>query len=570
MLSCTRINIDHGFKPLWLGAAALALTSAGIAPAVLAEEAAGTPMSFNEQLVKMLSEHNALSAEQAEILLNRLRAEGGAAAATPAAAPSPTDPDGTIRVPYLSETQKKKIRDEVTREVLATTKAQNWAQPNGYPDWLNRITIGGDLRFRFESNLFDGSNSPQFIDYQTINSGNPFDVNFTNGQLPALLNTREDREVARVRGRLDLGAKVADDLSAAFRLTTGNSTNPVSTNQILGNDFNKFSFVVDLAYFDYRPSPGVDVWLGRLPNPWFTPTSLQWDEDLNFDGLAARYQFQDRYLGMLPFATIGAFTVQNTAFDFPSNSLDKVASRDKWLFGAQFGFDAQFQSGLTIKEAISFQYYYHLEGATSSPCEAITANTPCDTDNTRPSFLQQGNTLFALRDLFTTADNLNAAQFQYFGLASPFRIIDVSLQADQPIGGPLHAIFSAETVLNLGYNSDAVAARVPVNGYDANNNYRGGRRGGQVQVMVGYPALRERGEWNLLGGYRRVESDAVVDAFTDSVFHLGGTNNKGFYLSGGLGFTHSAWVTLRWLSATEVHGPPLAVDVIQLDVNARF
>ena len=50
----------------------------------------------------------------------------------------------------------------------------------------------------------------------------------------------------------------------------------------------------------------------------------------------------------------------------------------------------------------------------------------------------------------------------------------------------------------------------------------------------------------------------------------GGTNAKGYHLGGAYGIAHNAWLSARWLSATEVTGAPLAIDVLFLDLNARF
>ena len=62
----------------------------------------------------------------------------------------------------------------------------------------------------------------------------------------------------------------------------------------------------------------------------------------------------------------------------------------------------------------------------------------------------------------------------------------------------------------------------------------------------------------------------MLDAFTDSDFHLGGTNAKGYFLGIDYAFTQRVFATLRYLSANEIDGPPLGIDVLQLDLNAQF
>ena len=66
------------------------------------------------------------------------------------------------------------------------------------------------------------------------------------------------------------------------------------------------------------------------------------------------------------------------------------------------------------------------------------------------------------------------------------------------------------------------------------------------------------------------EADAVLDAFTDSDFHLGGTNNKGFILGAQYGLGKNTWLSARWLSSNEIRGLPLSIDVFQLYFNAKF
>ncbi|MGH8446577.1 MAG: putative porin, partial [Solimonas sp.] len=475
---------------------------------------------------------------------------------------------GDVRIVYVPDSEKQKMQAEIQQKVLETAKNENWAEPHAYPTWLKRISFDGDLRLRYELDDFDSGNSPFFVNYQAINSGAPYDINpLTNQSLPALLNTTEDRNMMRVRARFGLKAKVSDDLTAGLRFSSGNSTNPVSTNQTLGTDFNKPSLVIDRAYLNYKPATGWSIWGGRMPSPWLS-TELIWDDDLNFDGVAVQFKSDGQTLS--PFVTVGAFPVENTAFDFPANNSVKVGSRDKWLYGAQIGSGWRIAPKIEARAGIAYYYFDKMQGETSSLCPAWTSSVACDTDNSRSGFIQKGNTLFALRDLAADPDNPNGPQYQYFGLASPFHILDFTAKLDIALNGPLRLLIDGEYLANLGYSRSEVRKLTPVNNYDPDDDLRGGSRGFAGQFTVGYPKVREYAQWNVTGGYRYLESDAVVDAFTDSDFHLGGTNAKGFYIGGSFGFTQNAWLTLRWLSATEISGSPLAVDVLQFDVNAKF
>jgi hypothetical protein len=89
-------------------------------------------------------------------------------------------------------------------------------------------------------------------------------------------------------------------------------------------------------------------------------------------------------------------------------------------------------------------------------------------------------------------------------------------------------------------------------------------------MQVGAAALEKRWDWQVFGGYRWVESDAVVDGFNDSDFGGGGTNLKGFTIGGNLALSKNVFVGVRYLSAASIAGPTFKEDIIQLDLNARF
>lgn len=317
-----------------------------------------------------------------------------------------------------------------------------------------------------------------------------------------------------------------------------------------------------------------------MANPWLAATDLVWDKDLSFDGWAGQYK---RAFGeqIHTFATMGMFSVESTEGNFPSKSQFKVGSHDKWLYGIQLGGDWRGKDGLSLRGSLAYYDFANVQGELSSPCDAWTDSVACDTDHTRPTFVQKGNTMRLLRNVTTQlgADPTKPSPtFEYYGLASPYRVVELSTTIDQALSGKLHSQFDVSVVKNLAFSETGISNRDPVNNLSpcpVNNQacdqkFNGGDMGYQLQLRVGYPQIREYGQWNTLFGYRYVESDAVMDAFTDSDFHLGGTNSKGYYLGGSFGFSKNSWLSARWLSATEVEGEPFAVDVLQLDVNTRF
>ena len=79
----------------------------------------------------------------------------------------------------------------------------------------------------------------------------------------------------------------------------------------------------------------------------------------------------------------------------------------------------------------------------------------------------------------------------------------------------------------------------------------------QVRLDVGRTDLRHFGDWGLYFAYRYPERDSVLDAFTDSVFHEGGTDAEGWVVGATYGLASNTWLNLRWFSTDAIDGPPL-------------
>ena len=90
------------------------------------------------------------------------------------------------------------------------------------------------------------------------------------------------------------------------------------------------------------------------------------------------------------------------------------------------------------------------------------------------------------------------------------------------------------------------------------------------KLVVGKTDVVEKWDWNLYAGYKYIESDAVLDGLTDSAFHGGGTNAKGYMLGGSVGIAHNLWLVGRYFATTQVSGPSEANQLLQIDLNARF
>lgn len=573
----------------------------------VSEEKPVTP-SATASLVNVLVEQGVITQEQADGIVSQVddetyvarqavqdaTAKADEAAKAASAAASAASPPGSKRVSYVPEIVKQQLRDDIRREVMTQAKDEGWASPGSYPEWAGRIRFYGDIRGRYEGQFHpDGgynATSDQFPDYNAINTGSPYDLSEPYAY-PALFNTARHRERYRLRARLGMDADLSEGFSAGLRIATGSDASPVSTNQTLGGsggNFSKYQLWLDRAFLKFDASHYLQpfdnyglptrmaVSAGRFDNPFWSPTDLIWDSDLGFDGAAIQAKSELRP-GLTAFAAGGAFPIFNTSLDFATEESDKFKSADKYLFGGQVGVNWQATPTMAMTFGAGVYEFSGVQGKVSSPCDVAVVSA-CDTDGLRPSFAQKGNTYMALRDVIPPADWDGSAEYsnpQYYGLASEFRPVVMSARVDFGDFHPVHVVLDGEFVWNSAFDEDAIAAARPVNNRGPNvgdelGPYEGGNMGWMTRATVGHRQFDKFGDWNANVGYRYLESDAVMDAFTDSDFGLGGTNLQGYFLGGNFALAKNVWTTARWSSANSIDGAPYAVDVLQVDINAKF
>lgn len=420
---------------------------------------------------------------------------------------------------FLQKVSLERVTADIGEETRREIKNQVESRVPELPEWTRRIKLGGDLRLRYESAFFDENNG-----------------DFIKPDKPTeLLNSKTERQRIRLRARLGITAKVNDKLEAGIGLATGNTTDPVSTNQTLGDSLNKKNFLLDQAYLKWTPAPTVTLWGGRFPNPWFS-TDMVWDPDINFDGVAVSCRPQLTPRTSL-FITAGAFPIQEI----------ELSGRDKWLFGGQLGVKYSNEEKVSAKLAAAFYDFEHTTGIANDPAR------PGANDWTAPLFQQKGNTLFDI-------DPGAAIKTAY---AADYRELNVTGSLDIGFWNPVRVVLLADYVNNIGFDKSDVDART-------GSNVKKETEGYQFGVTVGHRDTREFGQWKSYLFYKYLEADAVMDAFTDSDFHLGGTNAKGWITGLDFGVARNSWLSARWLTANEISGPPLGIDVFQFNVNARF
>ncbi|HQT26146.1 MAG TPA: putative porin, partial [Burkholderiales bacterium] len=459
---------------------------------------------------------------------------------------------GEIRVPYVPEVVKNEIKDEIKDEVLAQAHGERWGDPDALPGWLSRISFNGDLRVRYQHNGYP--------------SGNVIPSVYNPTGIVLIPNTTETHDYLLLAAHFGINAKVSDYTKAAIRLTTGNTANPDSINQTLGGgsgsyyapnapvgtngNFNKYSVVMDRAYIQSDPYSWLSLSAGKIPNPWLS-TDLVWDYDVNFDGLAGtlKPQFNDDWMGFL---TTGIFPVQDL-----ERSVTQYAN-SKWLVGSQVGGQWTSPNQSTIKFGVALYDFVNIQG------QENTAANPDIFDKTAASTMQKGNSLMYVTPPGNNWGTGGAALPALYGIASKFRELDFTGKMDLATFDPTHVMLQADYVKNLAFDASQILERSGLTyPYAKTTAYH-------LNLIVGMPEIKEIGDWQAKVAYKYIGSDAVLDALNDQDFHLGGTNAKGFIIGGQYGIDRNTWVKVRWLSSDQVSGPPLAIDVLQCDLNTRF
>jgi len=171
-------------------------------------------------------------------------------------------------------------------------------------------------------------------------------------------------------------------------------------------------------------------------------------------------------------------------------------------------------------------------------------------------------------------------------------VLSIDGDIDWAMSDTLHLNLAGHYARNLAYSVKDILARGfnPGSGLSqiANNNetcsvapvggfcpagksvFKSGGNAWLARLTVGTNGVDKRGDWQITGSYRRIDPDALLDAFTDQDFHLGGTNAKGWTLEGLYGVMKHTSLGLRWMSTQEISGPPFKIDLLQADLNVKF
>lgn len=534
---------------LFAGMAAQTFSLAASAASSAEERGLNELRSTVVNLLQALVDRGVVTREQAQAMVESAQKKAADEAA--AAEAKEKDESNAVRVPYVPQIVKDEIRrqvaqdlaPEVTKDVVEQAQSEGWGVPAALPDWIKRVRLSGDMRVRGQGDLYASDNiDGSYLDLLAVNDAG----GIANAGLGAFTNVTQDRSRLRARFRFGLESELGGGWQLGARMTTGNLRDPVSTNQTLGNTGARYQTGFDLAYLKWHGSSStgrhaLNVSAGRIQDPWLG-TDLVWDQDLTFEGVAANYRLglvRDNPYARYAFLTVGAFPIQEI----------ELSTKDKWLYGGQLGIEWEFAGGSRMRMGVAYYQYDNITGKKNEFGSTLL-------DYTAPQFVQKGNTVFDIR-------NDNDEGTQLFALAADYHLAGATIGFDWKVSDLYRLSLTGDYVKNVGYDEAKIFERtgdlVPARD-----------TGYQAELSFGSATMARSGAWRAYVGYRYVERDAVLDAFTDSDFHLGGTDAKGYFFGGDIAFTPRVFARLRYLTSDSIDGVPLGIDVVQLDLNASF
>jgi len=408
----------------------------------------------------------------------------------------------------IDATEANEAKASNERKQAATDKAL--ASIPALPEWLRMVTLFGDVRIRNETFFQDGT---------------------------------KDR--IRQRFRLRFGAKInpTDEMEFGFKLASGNANDPISNNQTFTDEFTFKNINIANAYVKLSPShsigldrPWVTVMGGKFDQPFYvppTPNQAVWDPDLTPEGFFETIKVVDQKEGW--FRTLALNMGQ---FIFQENSQTGEA--------AIYGFQGlmTLALGKTTFNLAPADYYY-----VDPSSIAVARNTNSNLQITNCVGLSDGEVICgrsvnpatagpnkngmtspvvdpATGEVITPAQPITITRF-----ISPFNVVDIPMDLLIPTGLPKWPVrLYGDYVINTDARDSL-----------PNQGYQGG-------FTLGLS--RDACDAWFSYAYERLETDAVVSAFTNSdMGPIGGTNVKGHVLQAGyvltknLSLLSTAWIT---------------------------
>lgn len=511
-------------------------------------------------LIEALVAQGLLPRDKADALLRQASTppagQWGSPPAASGAAAAPAKP--VQRVPFISNTMREELRQQIRSDLINQMAQEGWAEPQQIPAWSRRISFGGDVRLRLQSEQYDSNNLP--ADQYRLQA----ELGASPAWAPDLVNSTIDRHRLTLRARLEMNARLSQDARATVRLSTGATQRPASASQTLGTGFDRLNVGLDRALLRWTRDDKWALTGGRMGVPFYG-SSLLWPSDLSLDGAVGERNWVGRKLTL--HARAGAFPLREFNVD----------KRDHWLLGMQAALDWEPSLATRIRASLSYYDFQKIEGVRENrlpPTGALAGTVPYLTSVYPEGLRSKGNTLINLN----SPESLAAPAW---GLASRFRPINLTFGGRFLQLYPLELGVQLDYVKNLGFDNQDIERRAQ----DPRVRLVSEKTAGfEVRGHVGTAVMNERGDWQAFVALRQFERDAWPDAYTDTTWHVGGTNYKGWAIGGTYALDSALRLGWRWTSTRNLDdgviapfaptgtlsAAPFKVDVLQLEINSRF
>jgi len=354
-------------------------------------------------------------------------------------------------------------------------------------------------------------------------------------------NQNQVRNRARYRGRLNLTAKLNNDFSGGISFATGDSNDPITSNQTINQGFTRKPFMLDRAFLNYTPHQfkPLTVVGGKFAYPWYR-TELTWDNDINPEGVAQKLEWKsDNWKVLRQFALIGfelpfGESSRNNSLTTFRNSVNaqfpyaNYSVKQSVVYGGQIQTKWQLADWLSLTLDTAFYNYHNADplllanqvanqfspgigvyklggnGITSSYITTtqsftvpVTSGTGGTTTVNSAVIAAKFNSKFALSDTIAQFDIKTSSPKWPIRLLADY-VQNTEACANNPGVAP---------VLPTAPPTNAVITVTQTNGA-CNHRYR---RGNWLEARFGRQA--EKGDWQFSYTHMLIEREAVMPAF---------------------------------------------------------
>jgi hypothetical protein len=331
--------------------------------------------------------------------------------------------------------------------------------------------------------------------------------------------TTSKRERARIRFRIGGEAKPIKDWKVYWRLDSGGTTDPRSTNATMDNNFTAKGFNIGQAYATYTPSQQSMLIMGKTNRKLaiWTPGDLLWDGDVNPEGaaIALNASLDSNISGWL---NVGYWVLEEIS-----------GCSDPSLVSVQPGLIWDIDDNMVLKSSIN---YYAFNGIKGLAYSNITGGAGTNTTSTTPA----------------------SFMYDYDSLGYSVEL-GINLQEDAEV---------RELVNYVALFGDYISNSDPD---DENTGYMFG-------VKFGDKKTKKPGMWQAKALYRELERDAWVDFLPDSDFLGGDTNAKGYELIFNYALAKNVTLGIDYYTSETLNVPAGGnkeeQDLVQIDCVIKF